>query len=176
MAIEPSSFESLVRAVLPGYALEPHGLHGMAHWGRVFENGCQLADATGVSRDVVTLFAVFHDSRRLNDGHDPEHGMRGAALAASLRGTLFELSDEDFERLHFACCWHTDQTHHDDPVIQCCWDADRLDLGRCFMVPDHRFLNTAAAKEKTLFDWAYGRGAMEVVPTCVASLLNESAR
>ena len=168
------SFEVLVRAVLAGYVLDPKGLHCIVHWGRVYENGCRLAEATGVGLDVVTLFAVFHDSRRINEGHDPEHGIRGAELATQFRGKLFDLSDEDFERLHFACSWHTDQTHHDDPVIQCCWDADRLDLGRCWMFPDRQFLNTSAAKDKQTRLWAYGRGMMGFVPECVAPLLKHA--
>ena len=42
----------------------------------------------GADREVVLLFALFHDSMRLNDGHDPEHGKRGSALARELAGLL----------------------------------------------------------------------------------------
>lgn len=166
-------FEGLVRVVLEDYALDPQGLHGVVHWARVFENGCRLADEMKVDRTVITLFAAFHDSRRVNEGHDPEHGLRGAVLAAQFRGRLFEINDSDFERFQFACTWHTSRTHHDDPVIQCCWDADRLDLGRVGLVPDRRFLNTSAAKQKDILDWAYGRGAMDFVPPWIQDLVAE---
>ncbi len=168
-------FERLVRVVLEGYALDPRGLHGVAHWARVFENGCRLCDEMKVSRDVITLFAVFHDSRRANEGHDPEHGSRGALLAEQFRGQQFDISDADFERLQFACTWHTSKKYHDDTIIQCCWDADRLDLGRVGVVPDRRFLNTSAAKQKGILDWAYGRGAMHVVPTWIQHLVDDQS-
>ena len=44
---------------------------------------------------LVFLFALFHDSMRLNDGHDPLHGPRGAALARELHGGPFEVEDEE---------------------------------------------------------------------------------
>ena len=61
-------------------------LHGLSHWERVGRNGLDLAaDTEGADADVVLLFALFHDSMRLNDGHDPEHGHRGGGLARELR-------------------------------------------------------------------------------------------
>ena len=61
----------LIEAVLTENALPWDGPHGVMHWGRVLENGLRLAEDTGVSRDIVTLFAVFHDSRRFNEGSIP---------------------------------------------------------------------------------------------------------
>ena len=40
------------------------------------------------------------------------------------------LTDERFQLLHYACVWHTDGGHHDDPTIGTCWDVDQLDPGR----------------------------------------------
>ncbi|QEG24433.1 HD domain-containing protein [Mariniblastus fucicola] len=124
-----------------------HSIHGPRHWNRVLQFGLKIAEESGADLMVVKLFALFHDSRRENDGHDPEHGFRGAEFAKELRSAgKFSLDDAQFEKLHYACHWHTDQHHHDDVTIGTCWDADRLDLGRVYITPDPKFLNTAAAK------------------------------
>ena len=125
----------LVHAILEDYALPWHGIHGVGHWARVLENGLRLAEATGAKIEVAQLFAVFHDSQRISESSDYGHGQRGAELAAGLRGDLFELSDADFDLLHFACAHHTDGLTEGDVTIQVCWDADRLDLGRVGMIP-----------------------------------------
>ena len=52
------------------------------------------------------------------------------SLAAKVRGKLFDLNDDDFDLLFVACVGHMDQPTDDDPTVQTCWDADRLDLGR----------------------------------------------
>ena len=126
----------------PGYSV-----HGPDHWRRVERNAVLLATRTGADLEVVRLFALFHDSLRENDDWDEGHGTRGAAFAESLRGTDYELSDDRFELLRYACIWHTDGEHHDDPTIGTCWDADRLDLGRVGIIPDAKFMSTAFGKE-----------------------------
>jgi uncharacterized protein len=63
------------------------------------------------------------------------------------RGKLFELSDESFEILHYACTWHTGGRHHENPTIATCWDADRLDLDRCGITPDPDYMSTNLAKK-----------------------------
>ena len=126
----------------PGYCVR-----GPDHWRRVERNGLLLATRTGGDIAVVRLFALFHDSRRENDGWDDGHGARGAEYAGSLRGTAFQVSDERFDLLHYACVWHTDSEHHDDPTIATCWDADRLDLGRVGAIPDPRFMSTDFGRE-----------------------------
>ena len=57
------------------------------------------------------------------------------------------LSEEDFDRLLEACEGHTQITHHKDPAIGACWDADRLDLGRVGIIPHPKYLNTQPARE-----------------------------
>ena len=124
-----------------------HSIHGPRHWRRVLSFGLKIAEESGADVLVVKLFALFHDSRRENDGYDPGHGLRGAEFAQEFRDAgKFSLEDEQFEQLHYACHWHTDQHHHDDVTIGTCWDSDRLDLGRVRIVPNPKFLNTDAAK------------------------------
>jgi len=106
-----------------------------------------LATRTGADVVVVSLFALFHDSRRVNECNDPGHGRRGAVYAASLRGSAFDLTDERFDLLHEACAGHTDEAYHKNATIGTCWDADRLDLGRVGIVPDPEFMSTSFGKE-----------------------------
>lgn len=144
----PIDFHRLWTAVtLAPNHRDPYSAHGPDHWRRVERNGCILAAKTGAKIDVVRLFALFHDSRRENEGWDPGHGKRGAEYAATFRGRFFDLSDEDYELFRYACIWHTEGEHHDDPTIGSCWDADRLDLGRVGMIPNARFMSTAFGKE-----------------------------
>jgi uncharacterized protein len=72
----------IVHAILLEYALPWAGTHGVGHWARVLENGLRLAELTGAIAEVVQLFAIFHDSRRVNEDFDLAHGQRGAELAA----------------------------------------------------------------------------------------------
>ena len=84
----------VLKAVLEDYSLPLDGFHGVAHWARVLENGRRLASETGANIEVVSLFAVLHDSRRINEGSDPDHGLRAAEFAAGIRGKVFDLEDE----------------------------------------------------------------------------------
>ncbi len=140
-------FFRLWQLVTNQFHTQEYSIHGPDHWRRVERNGLLLASRTGADPVIVRLFAVFHDSRREHDGWDDGHGARGAEYAAALRGTAFSLSDEHFELLRYACVWHTDADHHDDPTIGTCWDADRLDLGRVGMIPDAAFMSTNFGRE-----------------------------
>ncbi|QEH36192.1 hypothetical protein OJF2_47520 [Aquisphaera giovannonii] len=157
----------ILREVLKDYALPWDGDHGVAHWARVLENGERLAKATGADLAVVRLFAVLHDSRRVNEHGDPGHGARGAELARELRGLLFDLDDPRFRLLHRACAGHTDETTHPDVTIRTCWDADRLDLGRVGIEPDPQWLGTDAARDPEMLKWADGRATFGVIPQLV---------
>jgi uncharacterized protein len=159
----------VLRAVLQDYALPWTGFHGITHWARVLENAERLANVTGANLEVISLFAVLHDSQRTNEGHDPQHGARAAAFAAHHRGTLFELPDELFSLLQAACAGHTHERTHPDVTVQTCWDADRLDLGRVGITPHPSRLCTDAARQPEMIRWADGRAAFELVPDLVTS-------
>jgi uncharacterized protein len=163
--IEPT----LVRRILEDYPLDPAGIHGPAHWARVLETGLALAEATGANPRVVELFAVFHDSKRRNDGIDDGHGSRGAEFASELRGAAFELDDEEFRKLYDACRLHTDNVRTADVDLTTCWDADRLDLGRAGVKPDSRFLYNDAAKDPERMALAHKRSLAGYQPTFLSS-------
>jgi uncharacterized protein len=152
----PSHDEAaIIRTILESYALEPLGYHGVLHWARVLENGLRVAEVNGADREVVTLFALFHDARRLNEDRDHGHGQRGGDFARTLRGSLVHLDDAQFTLFYEACRLHTDGHTDADPTVQACWDADRLDLGRVGITPAPHRLCTDVAR--ALLPWAHER-------------------
>ena len=140
-------WKTLWKVVSDQFPLGYESTHGPSHWRRVERNGLLIATRSGADETVIRLFAVFHDSRRENEGSDPEHGVRGAKLAAKMRGRYFELDDALFVQLTDACDWHTHKRHHADPTIGTCFDADRLDLGRVGIIPDEEYMNTEFGRE-----------------------------
>jgi uncharacterized protein len=157
----------VLKTVLEDYALPLNGDHGVAHWARVLENGLRLAEETEANVEVVRLFAVLHDSRRVNEGTDPQHGPRAAEFAMELRGRVFDLDDHEFRLLYKACHGHTHERNHPDVTIQTCWDSDRLDLGRVGITPHPTRLCTPAAKRPETIKWADGRASLGAVPRFV---------
>ena len=110
-------------------------VHGIVHWKQVERNGLLLAEKTGADIVVVRLFALFHDSKRANDGEDIVHGARGAEFAKTcFEEHLFEITQEQFDKLYHACKFHTTEHRSGDATIDTCYDADRLDLGRVGIV------------------------------------------
>jgi len=138
----------LIDAVLERSTGKDSFLHGEDHWRRVAAVGLALLPETREADPaVVFLFALFHDSMRFNDGHDPEHGPRGAALARDLRGKVFDLGEAEMGLLGFACEEHTNGGVGSDPTVGACWDADRLNLWRGGVKPGPRVLSTGGGGE-----------------------------
>ena len=163
----------IIEEVLDNQVVEGNGIHGLLHWGRVYDNGMRIAEDSGANIKVVQLFAFFHDSRRFNDGTDPEHGLRGGEYAKKLRGELFEVTDEEFELLYVACRDHTDGQTQADITIQTCWDADRLDLYRAGIKPKPDRLCTKFAKKDTTRAWANRRADDNAIADVVAEIWDE---
>jgi uncharacterized protein len=157
----------LLARILDDYALPRTGTHGIAHWARVLENGRRLAEPAGGNLDVIELFSVFHDARRINEQRDHGHGKRGAALARELRGTYFELDDAGFALLEYACLEHTSGLTQADASVQVCWDADRLDLLRVGTHPRPGLLCTDAARLPETLHWANYRASTRFVPELI---------
>lgn len=123
-------------------------VHGPAHWAGVAAAGLTVLDGTpGADPLVVLLFALFHDSMRLSDGRDPEHGERAARLARELRDAgAYTLDEERLARLEDALMRHDRGETSADPTTGTCWDSDRLNLGRVCKRPDPALLSTPAAR------------------------------
>lgn len=160
---------AVLSAILGGYSLNPWGAHGIGHWARVLANGRRLAEQTGADLEVVTLFAVLHDSRRRNEYTDSGHGRRGAALAIELSASLFLLAPARLGALTEACADHTGGKEHADVTVRTCWDADRLDLGRVGKTPDPGRMLTEPAREPGVICWADNRARRRHIPSFVLS-------
>ena len=104
---------------------------------------------------MVELFSVFHDSCRHNDYEDPEHGFRGAQLAKNhfIKG-LLPCNETELGQLVEACMGHTHDHIHPDIAVATCWDADRLDLPRCWIEVDPMRLATEQSRDFELIAWA----------------------
>jgi uncharacterized protein len=161
----PASFavisRKLLDRVMGGYRLDPAGIHGPGHWRRVRANGLALAARTeGADHEVIELFALLHDSRRIDDDEDPDHGDRAAALVHDLAtDALLALDAARVALLAAACARHALGDVSQDPTIGCCWDADRLELSRLHIRLRDRYLSTAAARDPDLQHIAWVNGS-----------------
>ena len=77
------------------YQMDHNGFHGFAHWMRVLHNGRLLAETENANLKIVELFCLLHDTQRQNEDRDPEHRPRAADYARAIRGTLFDLEDDE---------------------------------------------------------------------------------
>ena len=138
----------LLRAVEEHFGPYAHSsIHGVSHWKMVEKNALKIAAFSGADILVVTLFAWFHDSCRVNDHTDDGHGNRAAEYAMTQRGVLFQLDDHCFELLLEALRDHTNGKVSIEATIGTCWDADRLDLTRVGEFLKPKFMSTAKGKE-----------------------------
>jgi uncharacterized protein len=134
------------------FALGPYSVHGPDHWKRVETVGLEICRETGVDETVVRLFALLHDSCRLDDGADLQHGPRAADMLGRIVGDLLTLESERLELLEYAIRHHTGGRVSDEPTIGTCWDADRLDIGRVGIIPHERYMSTAPGKRRASGD------------------------
>ena len=159
----------LLAQIAAQYQLNPDGLHGISHWGRVLENGRRLYETEGGDLMVITLFAIFHDACRINQSVDPGHGKRGAALAGQILEDHPSVSSSQLEWLKMACRQHTDGKIEADLTVQICWDSDRLDLLRAGIHPSPNKLCTRSARDRSLIEWANQRALSNYSPNFVES-------
>lgn len=126
-------------------------LHGESHWLRVAKMGLELATRSkNYDPVIVFLFGALHDTMRQSEGRDPEHGMRAAQFAEKLNHHAFTLSDAQLDTLMFACREHDYGKVTDDPTIGICWDSDRLNLWRVFIIPRQKYLSTRTARQRKM--------------------------
>ena len=140
----------LIKDVKQDYKLDINGIHGIAHWTRVFYNARYLYNSMALKDgfDVICLFPFIHDCQRSSDGRDDiDHGIRAAEFAEYYCPKHFDLTPTHLGQLTLACAGHTTERFNDDPIVQICWDADRLDIGRCKEFIDSTYLGTWVAKK-----------------------------
>lgn len=137
------------------FALEWRGIHGAAHWARVSRYARYLAQGTDADTEVLSLFALLHDSCRESDHGDTGHGARAALLAREMNGRLYRITSTQEERLAAAIEGHSQGELSADPTVQICWDADRLDLGRLGIQVRPERLGTERALMLISRPWPY---------------------
>jgi hypothetical protein len=140
--------------------------HGPRHWRDVARVGLGLwaegVEVKDTDMVIVLLFAMLHDTQRLNEFEDPEHGFRAADVASRLSnsGRLLDWLDGDRAlQLEEALRDHNqgEVVDPDDNVaVALCWDSDRLTLPRVGITPDDRYLSTSQAKGMFAKGAAYG--------------------
>jgi len=131
-------------------------VHGPRHWRDVARIGVALARETPrADPAVVFCFALLHDTQRLNEYEDPDHGPRAAAFATALadRG-LLTLAGDQLAALVSACECHTGSGPVEHTTLGVCLDADRLTLWRVGKVPDARYLSTVAGRDDAAPRWS----------------------
>jgi uncharacterized protein len=165
----PQPLRRLLAIVLEQYGLPVDGVHGIGHWGRVLETGRRLCPVTGADPVVVEVFALLHDAKRRNEGHDPGHGPRAAAFARRIRAEI-PLTDTQVALLLVACEVHTrGAAPGADATVLTCLDADRLDIPRVGKPLRVEYLSRAAAGQVEIVTWAVGRAVGRHVPDVVAT-------
>lgn len=148
----------LINSIKNRYRLDWHGIHGVSHWARVRYNGMILSSSEPhANRKIIEYFAFLHDSCRENDNDDPDHGFRASVFAKKIRKQVISLNDDEFDELCVALRGHTSGRWHNSVTVQCCWDSDRLDLGRVGIIPDPKRLLISAAKSSVIIEAALRR-------------------
>lgn len=147
--------EVIERCLAHAGAARRSPVHGEGHWMRVATVGRRLlGDVPDADAAVVLRFALLHDARRENDGHDPGHGPRAAALVREIGADPLGLSDGQLDLLATACHDHTRAPGSDDPTLAVCFDADRLTLWRVGITPDPAFLSTEPGRRAGTIAWS----------------------
>jgi uncharacterized protein len=134
----------------PGLSLRDHGPF---HWKCVALTGLDIArDDPEIDLPTIYVFAQLHDSQRLNEYSDPEHGPRAADVAQAVISGVgipdFEPGSERAKKLVYAIREHTTAHSSDDPTIGACWDADRFNLWRVGIEPDIHYISTPPSRER----------------------------
>lgn len=143
----------------------------------MLENGLRLAPLTGADPHVVSLFAVFHDSRRMNEHRDDGHGVRGGALAQRFADDgLIDVSSDQLKCLVQACELHTGGRPPADITLLTCWDSDRLDLPRVGVRINPKYLCTEAARDADVISLCHWRSVNRRQPGWFAEWLEAIER
>jgi len=147
MSTHKDAIQAITIAAAAEFDREAAGYHhGPDHWARVSRNAMACARSLGIDPLLANLFGQVHDSHRESESTDHMHGPRAAQWVQNHARDLFGfLSDIEREHLATACDLHSDGLTEAPPIIQACWDGDRLDLWRVDIEPDPSALCTPYA-------------------------------
>ena len=146
MANKDIHIERLREYAIKHSKLGDYSVHGVSHWDRVARNA-EVLITSDVDELVVKAFAYIHDVERVNESDDLQHGPRAALLVEEIRSSVLSfLNDQEIEQLKEACRLHTLRHRTEDPTVNACFDADRLDLGRVGITPNPDKMATTAGR------------------------------
>lgn len=147
---------NLFNLVAGQFRIDLNGEHGVSHWMRVREIGIRLAEKNGANKKIVEYFSYFHDSQRVTDGVDVNHGRRASDFIYKIyKEGILNLSSLELDILIYACCFHSDGMVDGDITTRTCWDSDRLDLTRYGIRPKEELLCTEEARSDLFIDFAF---------------------
>jgi uncharacterized protein len=141
----------LLRTIIDKFYLKDSYIHGVPHWSRVFYYGHHLSEDSYKHKENIAYFSIFHDSRRFNDGEDPEHGLRGADFFREF-DKIIHIPNEQKEIIYEACKVHNYLKQSDDLSVGLCLDSDRLDLWRVGIEPNDDYLHLDLSKTDEMKD------------------------
>lgn len=149
--------KALLDRIKSQYQLDLNYLHGISHWERVNKIGLYLSKETKADTTVLSLFAYLHDSKRIDEESDSEHGERSALFAQQLyEEGLLDITADQLDSLVTACEIHSNsRAKVNDATVATCLDADRLDLWRLGITPEPELLFSDAAKRKKSLEYSY---------------------
>jgi hypothetical protein len=154
----PRITESQIRQYEPNlrwFIRSGGGIHGLGHETRVLIWSQVLAEMVrqeGLSVDaaVVGWAAAVHDTRRWDDGDDPDHGTRAADWLANHPNSL--PPTVPMVQVQYLCRWHVPPDHMVPEMtteLRVFKDADALDRWRIGDL-NPSFLRTASARKLLL--------------------------
>ena len=165
--------KTVIKSIFDNYQLNlTEGLHALSHWSRVIENGLILSEYNKANVNILIAFAFFHNSKRNNEEHDPEEGLKGSQLLRYYEEDL-NLSPEEIELACEACEDFQDVVFNENITIATCWDSERLDFMRSGIYPDTDKLNSEYAKNVGIITSAIKRGMNNHISDWVNELIED---
>ncbi len=144
----------VMKKIIDEFYIKESFIHGTPHWSRVFYYGHHLSELNDFDKENIAFFSIFHDSKRINDGYDPEHGIRGAEFFKTF-DKIINVSNEQKEIIYEACKVHNYLKQADSLEVGLCLDSDRLDLWRVGLEPDDDYLHLPQSKKDNLKNFTY---------------------
>ena len=142
-------YKDLIVYLRKNFILKEDSIHGYMHWKRVFENGYQIINSNKkIDAEIVFLFSIIHDTKRVNEYKDILHAERAAESLKLLKKLHYiNLNKDRYKILDYAIRNHEKGDVSDNVTIGCCWDSDRLDLFRVGIIPAKKYFSTHAGKK-----------------------------
>ena len=136
-----STWPDLISDVMSVATHRRSPIHGELHWRAVSQAGIEIAKLNGGRTEIAMAFGLIHDSQRLCDDWDPEHGLRAAKWASKSKRLLDLIGKDGRDIVAAAARDHEKGKVTQDRNIGTCWDADRINLWRVGLMPHADFFS-----------------------------------